>query len=151
MEQIEKSLPADTSDLVSTDRETLFIQYLSQCPTVRQAALKAGYSESYSVGHVHDKLSDVKFLEKVKDYYNGHATVLLPRIIGAEEKAVELVLGNPELLPKFRHTLKELKQSAGVLTPDVSVVNQTLNYVDLRGTLTRARVDQDAIDVTPGN
>jgi len=136
---------------VKPDREQLFIEALSQCKTVKEAGLKAGYSESYSIAHVHDKFKDPKFLDRVKQYYNGHATVLLPKIIGAEAKAVELVLQDPELLPKYRHTLKELKQSAGVLSPDVSVVNQTLNYVDLRGTLTRARVDQDAIDVTPGN
>jgi len=152
MEQIETSLPADTSDLVSTnDREQRFIENLATRKSIKQAAIDAGYSIGYASGDIYHKVKSPKFISKLRSHYNGVAASLLPSIINAEAKVIDIVAADPEQLPKFRHTLRELKQSAGVLSPDVSVVNQTLNYVDLRGTLTRARVDQDAIDVTPGN
>jgi hypothetical protein len=106
----------DNKELSTRDQiEDEFIIYLSQCPTVKEAGLKAGYSPSYCDGTIYNKFKSERFLKKIRKHYNGHTHALLPRIIQAESKVIDIILADPEKLAKFRHTVTELKRSAGVL------------------------------------
>ena len=100
------------------DREDLFISNLATCKSIKEAGIKSGYSESYSKTNLCDKFKSQRFIKKVRQHYNGYSAALLPKILHAESKVVDMVLNDPELLPKFRHTLKEIKQSTGILKPE---------------------------------
>jgi len=124
---------ADMPTLPDTmPREERFIECLSYFKDERVAALHAGYSET-TAGNIRNwKLNDPKFIAKLRTRYNGSAAMLLPRILAVESKAVELVNDDPTLLPKFRHTLKELKQSAGVLQPDAEAGQPVIQITNIR-------------------
>ena len=111
--------------------EEAFIANLAKYPTPRQAAEAAGYSTLYSKGIMTHKTKSKRFMDKLRAYYNGNAAMLLPNIIRAEAKAVELVNQDVSLLPKYRQTLKELKQSAGVLQQE-AVIQNTISFTSIR-------------------
>ena len=85
---------------------------------MKEAGIKAGYSLSYCEGDIYKKFESERFLTKLRKQYNGNAHALLPKILRAESKVVDLILEDPTTLPKYRHTLKEIKQTAGLLQPD---------------------------------
>ena len=99
-------------------REEKFIRLLAHHPSVRDAAIEAGYSPRYASTGIYTKLKTEKFLAKIRQHYKSYSAALLPKILHAESRIVDIVLESPEKIPKFRHTLKELKQSAGVLEHD---------------------------------
>ena len=107
-----KPAPDDSQE---QDKDLELINQLTQCNSWYQAALNVGYSPSYAKLIRYKKLRSNNFISKLKQYYNNSTTGLLPKILAAESKIVDLVLENPENISKFRHTLKEIKQSAGVL------------------------------------
>ena len=131
--------------------EDKFIELLFKYRSPREAAIEAGYSETYARSIKSNKLKNPKFLQKIKDHYNGNATLILPDIFQSESKSislsnkivsqletsindtddidqkVELTNKALSILAKSSHTRKELKQTAGVLAqdgaPQINVVN----------------------------
>jgi hypothetical protein len=108
----EITVPGDLS------REDLFIRLLAVYENQGEAALAAGYSESYSKTSISEKFKSKTFLAKLKSYYNNSTYSLLPKIAKVESDVVQLVVDNPEDISKYRHTIKEIKQSAGILRAD---------------------------------
>jgi len=124
-------------------REDLFVSNLGRYRTQREAALASGYSESYARTSISEKWKSEKFLAKVRKYYHRNAVFLLPKIFNIEAMVVDLVLNNPEILPKHRHTLKELKQTAGVLQHIEAAERETINYDELRQVLSALRSEAE--------
>ena len=126
----DQSNPATTTDLEVIDvtpeppqepeleREDKFIRNLAVCHTVREAALLAGYSETVAKTTIYSKLKSRAFQDKLREHYKGTAASYLPQIASLEGKALKHLDSNIEDLPKFAHTLKQIKQSAGVLSQD---------------------------------
>ena len=132
--------------------EDHFIELLFKYRSPRQAALEAGYSEAYAKNIRQQKLSNPKFLNKIKQKYNGKATLILPDIFHSEAKSINLSndivsqittkinetddldtkveLANKALniLAKASPTRKELKQTAGVLATEGQT---TVNMVNI--------------------
>jgi hypothetical protein len=108
----EITVPGDLS------REDLFIRLLAVYENQGDAAIAAGYSESYSKTSISEKFKSKTFLAKLKSYYNNSTYSLLPKIAKVESDVVQLVVDNPEDISKYRHTIKEIKQSAGILRAD---------------------------------
>lgn len=125
-------------------REAKFIKNLSIYTDPKKAALEAGYSLSYANVVVSTKLKNPKFISKLKEQYNGKATALLPAIMRAEQKAVSYVIDNPEDLPKFRHTLKEIKQTAGVLAADITAQSPTVNISGVQNLMLQIQQQKDS-------
>lgn len=128
--------------------EDTFIENLFIYRTPVIAARKAGYSESTAKNITSLKLRNPKFLAKIKDRYNGNATLILPNIFKSESRSVHLsntivselseTIENTDdldtkveltnkalnILAKTASTRKELKQTAGVLaTEGLTTVN----------------------------
>ena len=135
MQENTQNLPTVIDGLNPESWEDRFISYLSTCKTIRAAGIKAGYSESYSKTNLCDKFKNQAFLNKLKTYYNGYSASLLPKILHAESKVVDIVLNDPEKLPKFSRTLKELKQSAGVLQQDQAPGSVMINIENMQNIL----------------
>jgi hypothetical protein len=132
--------------------ESKFIDNLFIYKSPKEAALRAGYSESYAANIKSLKLRDPKFLARIKDQYNGNATLLLPEIFQSEANSVSLSnsiidsikdaidqapdletkieLSNKALnvLAKAAPVRKELKQTAGVLATEGQT---TVNMVNI--------------------
>jgi len=125
-------LPMETLPGEPIKREDQFIRNLAQYPTVKAAAIAAGYSESYANSNLYQRMKSESLLRKIREYYNGNAAIMLPRILDAERKVVELVHADPKELPKYRHTLRELKQSAGVLQSDTPTSQPTIKVGSIR-------------------
>ena len=61
-------------------REDLFIRNLCTEKTKHEAAIKAGYSESFATTGIYNKFHSKTFLRKLKEHYNSNAIGLLPDI-----------------------------------------------------------------------
>jgi hypothetical protein len=122
-------------------REDNFIELLGKSTSIRQAALEAGYSEAYSNTDVYKKFKSDRFLKRLKQHYNGYSHALLPKILNIESKVVDLLLEDPSQVPKFRHTLKEIKQSSGVLDQDNAPRAPTIRINNVKNLLLKAHED----------
>ena len=114
------------------DKDEELIQYVDKYGSWENAALMLGYSESYSKRIKSYRLQSEKFVSKLIKYYNGRAVSLLPKIMGVESQVVNMLLKDPSLLPKFRHSLKEIKQTAGVLAQEHEAKAPMINIKELR-------------------
>lgn len=110
-------------------KEEKLIRNLSIYKSPQKAAREAGYSESFASSTVYVKIKKPSFQKKIRDFYNGLAAFQLPIISQIERKALEHLIDNVGDVPKFSNTLKQIKQSAGVLTPD-NVSHITLINID---------------------
>lgn len=105
-------------DIALSDMQTKLIDNLSIYRSWEAAAIAAGYSEK-SANNIKQLVKrNPRFLDMLKSRYNSKAIVLLNEIGMIEEKVVQACLENIDNLPKFKSTIKELKQTAGVLAPD---------------------------------
>ena len=106
---------------VIDNREDIFIQNLFICDSTLQAALKAGYSESYATGSLYAKIKHPKFQAKIREYAVTHELInSVPKIMHLESKALEYLQDKPDQLPKFASILKQKKQIAGLLSQDAA-------------------------------
>ena len=108
------------------DQEAAFIRNLFLFPSITQAALESGYSESSAKSHIYTKLRQPKFQEKIREYARTHELIeSIPTILRLENNALKYLDGKPEELPKFAALIKQKKQIAGLLSQD-SPVSQAM-------------------------
>jgi len=144
---IEPRSPMDNLPIISKgntpgeplDREDQFIRNLATHSTQASAAIAAGYSTSYANSTICHKFRSKTFIDKLRTYYSGNAAMLLPKILSAEAQAVDLVNNDITQLPKYRHTLSELKRTSQVLAPEAVATQTTINVNDLRVLMTGAQ------------
>jgi len=138
------NLPAEIKPDQTQDKDMILIENLPLYSSWAEAGIASGYSESYSKTKLKSyKLNSHKFLDKLAKYYQSGSRALLPKILAAESKVVDAVLADPEKISKFRHTLKEIKQSAGVLRTDDSPRPMMINVKAVQNIL---KVIQNADD-----
>ncbi|NNG10256.1 MAG: hypothetical protein HKM92_08785 [Arenibacter sp.] len=113
-------------------REDKFIRYLCVCDTIKEASRRAGYSKYMAASGCYQIVKKPEFQKKLKEYYLAHNSTLLPKIIKAESKLVDIVLADPEKLSKHNKTIRELKQSTGVLQADEAPKQQVININGIR-------------------
>jgi len=99
-------------------KEDLFIRNLFLYKTVKEAAIKAGYTKNTASSTVYVKLKNERFKNKIREYAINNDLLCLPKIAFIEEQVLDHLVKNPLDLPKFRHTVKEKKRIAGILQPD---------------------------------
>ena len=114
------------------DREHKLIQNLALCDTIQEAALLSGYSESMAKSNIYRIVKRPDFQKKLREYYLTNNSTLLPKIIKAESKLVDIVLNDPEKLSKHNNTIKQMKQAAGILEPDTAPKQQVINIKNIR-------------------
>ena len=105
---------SDNTEIEPIDREQLFIAALGEYPTIKEAGLKAGYSEAYCNADLCRKLKNPKFLSKLREFYKSQKHVQLPYINAIEKKALDRYYEDPELAIKNPGLLKDLKTAAGI-------------------------------------
>ena len=113
-------------------REQVFIANLATCKTIKQAAIDAGYSKSYAGSDIYNKIKTDSFQALVKQHYNGYAHLLLPKLINIESQVIEHVLKNITDVPKYRHTLADIKRSTGILQPEHETRAPVINIKEVR-------------------
>jgi hypothetical protein len=97
------------------DMEDLFTRNLFLYPTIKEAALAAGYSESSAESTVYTKMKSSKFQDKVREYAKEHDLLNIPRILSIEDKVLSHLEDNPLDIGKFKDTIKQKKTIAGLL------------------------------------
>ena len=135
------------------DREQVFIENLATAKSVSEAGRIAGYSEAYIKGDFYKKFNSKRFIQRVRDHYNGFSYTLLPKIAQAESKVVDLILEDPEKLPKFERTLKQIKQATGILKPEEQPGQPMISVQNIQNILLnvhdRAENTEDILNITP--
>ena len=121
--------PLNTETLPTPlDRESQFIRNLFVEPNLLQAALKAGYSESYANSQIYQRIRSPKLQEKIREYARTHELIeSVPTILRLEHQALKYLDGKPEELPKYAALLKQKKQIAGLLAQDVIPQQATIS------------------------
>lgn len=116
------------NNTVTTDpRELAFIQNLATCKTIKAAAIKAGYSQETASSAIYTKLYSKSFQSKLREYYQGFAHTFLPGIAKIEHNVLKACLEDVNKVPKHARTLKEIKQAAKILSPDIPTALPTIH------------------------
>ena len=149
-----KEIVESSAGLSQRDKELedRFIENLFIYRKPEEAALAAGYSETYAKSIVSRKRKSQRFIQKLKSSYNGNAVLILPEIFHSEassiqlsnniihdlqhqidntddiNKKTELTEKSLSILAKAASTRKELKQTAGVLAQEGQT---TVNLVNI--------------------
>jgi hypothetical protein len=146
---------------VERPQEDLFIDNLKKYRNPKDAALAAGYSESYSQDIIYKKFRSERFLRKVCERYGVVESVLrLPQISQIRGSIYDIVTKDPMQEPKYKHIFKQDLQIAGVLASDAAPVQPAINIEAVQNLmlqnhnkkmrrLQERAVDHDIIDVTP--
>lgn len=123
-------------------RRQQLIHNLAFYKTLPEAAEAAGYSKTYANTQLYQVIKSDRFQKNIRDYYKGYASSLLPSILQAEQGTIQILRDmldqaatekDPEqraelqdravnMLAKSKDTLKQLKQSSGVLDSDAQSV-----------------------------
>ena len=115
MENNDKNLPKAVES-----KEDRLIRLLSECDTVKDAALKAGYSESFANSLVYHKLKQPKFQKKLREYYVTQCHMAVPKIAKLHSKVLDYLNKDDNFkdLPKYDKTHRFILQSTGIIAGD---------------------------------
>jgi len=134
----------------SVDREELFIEALSQYPTIKEAALAAGYAPGYATGRIYHKFNSDRFVKRLQKRYNGFSASLLPAIHRIDRKVIDKLQTDIESVPKYEKTIKRILTTAGVLKQDIEQRIDTVNIKVLQQFMHQASqtkaIDAEVID-----
>ena len=133
------------TELVSqtlTDKQQALVDFLPECRTLKQAALKAGYSEQ-TAGNIKSKIRlSPKWAVAVKQAYLNNNITQLHTIMNIEEDILQLCANNVEEVPKFKDTIKQIKQQAGVLQADADYNKPSLTHITVNAQTFMAQINQ---------
>ena len=122
-------LPTLPDDMPLSEKLLRCLPYFDN---VKQAALAAGYSEKSANSSIYTLIKRPKFQARLREYYNGQTVALLPKLFAIDNNVVDRCLKDVDCVPKFKDTLKQIKQSAGVLSPDQGPGSTVINVSGVR-------------------
>lgn len=104
-------------------REVNFINKLFLGLGVTQAALSAGYTESYAKTGVFQKFQSPKFQNKIREMAKGRTVAGLPRVMDIYAKSLKKIKedinnGDLESLSKLKHIPRDYLKMTGLLADD---------------------------------
>ena len=142
MQEITPNLPVTAEDNPpEVTREDLFIGYLYSGLSRKEAALEAGYSESYSTKAISNKFKSQRFITKLQEAYKGTSIANLPRIAKIHDMVIDDCLLSAANVPKHANTLKSIKQSAGVERVDHEYQSPMVNVQNIQNILLNVHTD----------
>ena len=129
-----KNKKTETLPVETESREDQFIRLLPECATVKEAALKAGYSPSYSCSKIYNKLKSPNFQRKMRDYYVSECHMAIPKIVKLHGKVLDYLDtdDNFKELPKYDKTHRFILQSAGMIGNDEQPKQQVINIGSIK-------------------
>ncbi len=127
----DKQLPQITfpDDMPPEER---LLQALPLGENVAEAGRISGYTDTHSHQRMYAVVNSERFQKRIRERYNGNSHLLLSKVGNIEEQVVNRVMQNLDDLPKFRHTLKEIKQATGILQPDTGPAQPTIQVNNIR-------------------
>ena len=144
--------PPETVD----NREDLFIANLFEGMPKKEAAKAAGYNKSTCDSSIYTKFHSKRFKEKLIEYAISKNIFQLPDVLNIESATLKTLkdiaeqIDDPTLsddernkirerflsnVAKSKHTLKEIKQSTGLLEQDRAPGSLTINIDKLQNAL----------------
>ena len=122
-------LPTLPDDMPKREKLLRLLPFYNSIP---EAARAAGYSEYSATSNVYSLVKSHKFQSKLREYYNAQTLCMLPKIVHIENNVVDECLRDVSSVPKFKDTLKQIKQSAGVISPDQGPGSTVINVSGVR-------------------
>ena len=117
------NLPVKTDCLKSTDTDTdkkeskqqLLVRYIFSEPTIKQAALKAGYSPNMVKSNVYQIIKTPAFQTMLRDHAISNDLLDIPQLQRIESRILSILEAKPEDYPKYKQIFSEKKRIAGIL------------------------------------
>lgn len=126
----------DSTAIVKKDtREEQLVRNLFLGLDPKQAALKAGYSESFSDSSVYTKFKSKRFQDLIRDYAIANNVTEIPKVCNLYRIAVnqmhkEAQSGDLSNLAKLRHIPRQILEIGRVLAPEAHTGNVTLVNIE---------------------
>jgi len=114
-------------DIPDDNREDRFLNNLDLYLDPTKAAIEAGYSPSYAKVLIYQRKHSEKLQAKLRNRYKLNAALTLPALTHIEASIAKHLVEEPLEAPKYNHTLKQIKQAAGVLQSDDSHSQPMIN------------------------
>ncbi|MDY6856726.1 MAG: hypothetical protein SWO11_18865 [Thermodesulfobacteriota bacterium] len=114
------------------EKEDKFLELLAECQTVREAGLRAGYSESYCSGTIYHKLKSKRFQNRLIHRYKGENAVHLAKVSRINQNVLNQLVketeeGDLRNVGKTQHVARQALQISGLLAQDGGKGQQTVN------------------------
>ena len=129
---VEEAEKPETRTAKRIRMEGKLIRNLSLCKTLKEAALRAGYSASFADTAVYRKAKSLKFQQKVREFYLASDYLLLPKLARIDNQVMDHLDGKPDQVPKFTGFLRQKKETTKVLTPEQEDVAPTINIASVQ-------------------
>jgi hypothetical protein len=121
------------------------IEHLTAGDSIVTAAIKAGYSPKYATHKIKSLLAkDNHFKRQLIEVMGVNELLKINKVIKLEDAVIDYVNDRIEksdsadmekvvgLLPKLAHTIKQKKQIAGLLKPDIETVVPQFQVVNIQ-------------------
>jgi phage terminase small subunit len=150
----ETTLPTLPDDMPKREKLLRLLPFYNSIP---EAARAAGYSEYSATSNVYTLVKSPKFQNKLREYYNAQTLCMLPKLVKIENDVIDKCLKDVDSVPKFKDTLKQIKQSSGVLAPEQGPGSTVINVSGVRQFMLQLTHERkkalenptDTIDVEP--
>ena len=108
---------------VRDTKEDAFLSLLFEGWPVKEAALKAGYSESTAISSIYSKFKTLAFQDKIRDYAVSHNARSIPKVCDLYTKTIdtlhkEVSNGNLDNMAKLKHIPRQILEIGRILTPE---------------------------------
>lgn len=103
-----------------------FISHLFTSKTTKEAARKAGYSNSTSDSAIYTMLHKPHIQAKIIQEYQSRNAGNIPVLAQIESKIFRQVLAKPSRYREYKEVFKQAKQHAGLLSDDHAPARQTI-------------------------
>jgi phage terminase small subunit len=133
MTKTSEDLPQITKRSKLTEKQQRFIDNLHNYRSLKLAAKAAGYSKKTSHNITQHIKSCPGLMSALRTFYQDNATLLLHDMTLIDKNVMEFCKdkNNVEKVPKFTHSLKQIKQVAGVLAEDTTPRQPTVNIANI--------------------
>ena len=118
------------------DKMDLFVHNLYEGMSIRQAAITAGYTQTHASSNIYRDIKTKPFQDRIQEYATTNDILALPRICKIEDHVLKYLEKVPLDISKFKDTIKQKKQVAGILKPATQEVkHQTINIGQIQAIL----------------
>ena len=133
MTETTNNLPQTTKGPKLTDKQKLFIDNLQHYRSLKKAARAAGYSSKTAHNITQHIKACPNLMKALRTFYQDNSVLLLHDMSLIDKSIIDHCKQPKNVLnvPKFTHSLKQIKQAAGVLADDITPKQPTISITHI--------------------